>query len=629
MKLFWSYEENPSSPLNILKKVVKDNKIQMTILPKHIDKTIGKSKIITLEELEKVNTGNLENVIFEFQPSHIFKINYKIVNRNLEDIFFNPISEHRFSYCSAELTEEEYLKIMHFIQDKRVILNRAVQDCIKNLITACAIFEDNLKTSKKVEDQIREDFLKNIKFINKTREELKLENYEYLGKMEKELTEICSNNKGDIETITSNFMEDFHILNENIQIKDMIINLIKNFQNLEIENRKKEIEKTVWKIWLINEKEIVPFLCSDEEEFTEENIYNKLKKYTNCTTQKINIFFDNTENFNLFEKQLTYEDIENFLIMLDSELMLNYLKLFLFCCRPNEFITGKEILNKFIIYDKLKKYIEDIEINGIVSTEIKELLFNAKIKKLLLIFEEKILCFSKESILSLKNEELEDLRKKSYFDILDEYVNNELALFNNMKLIYKELYTLNDFRERKIIRISNKLGEVEDNLNLYNSFKKESEKVEQNKQNSNYTRKDVNKDSVIVYSYLKAIEEFAFSNLKRVEIYYRLILLNILFSINEKDLEKYMKEQEYVGENYLTYFKALKNNKKNLGEYHLEYILDYLNETNKVDCEKLIFCINFLHIYSKNLLTNIFTISAYEEYFPFYKEIKLEELISN
>ena len=101
MKLFWNYEENSETPLNILRKIVKNNRIQIIVLPKYINEEIGISKIITFEELEKINTNNFESVIFEFQPSCIFKINYRIINNNLEDIFFNPISEHRFSYCSV------------------------------------------------------------------------------------------------------------------------------------------------------------------------------------------------------------------------------------------------------------------------------------------------------------------------------------------------------------------------------------------------------------------------------------------------------------------------------------------------------------------------------------------------
>ena len=443
--------------------------------------------------------------------------------------------------------------------------------------------------------------------------------------MEKKLTDICLSNPKNIDKVVSNFMEDFYIFDENSKIRNIVINLISNFKNLENKNRKKEIEEIVWNIWIINEKEIIPFLCSEEENFTEENVYNKLKKYSSYTIQKNNILFNNIENFNFFEKQFTYENIKIFLENLDYKLMINYLKLFLFCCRPNEFISEKQISENFSTYSSLKKYIKSIETNKIISNEMTELLFHAKIKNLLLIFEEKILSFSKEDILNLKNQDLIELRRKSYFNILNEYINNELILLDNVKLIYKELYTLNDSRTTRIIK---KLNKYENDLDfeLYEFLRKKSKEIEKNKQNSNFSRKDVNKKNTISYSYLNAIKEFSFSNLKRIEIYYRLILLNILFNINKEDLEKYMKEKGYESENYSNYFNSLKKKKKNLGEEHLEYILSYLHKLNKKEYEKLIFCINYLHIYSKNLLINILNIPSYEKYFPFYKKITLEEL---
>ena len=511
MKLFWNYEENSETPLNILRKIVKNNRIQIIVLPKYINEEIGISKIITFEELEKINTNNFESVIFEFQPSCIFKINYRIINNNLEDIFFNPISEHRFSYCSSELTEEEYLKIVKFFKNERMTLNRVTQECMKELITAAIILKFNLKVPKKSGEKIKINFLKNIRFINEIKNILKFENDKYLDNMEKKLTDICLSNPKDINKVVSNFMEDFYIFDENSKIRNIIINLINNFKNLENEDRKKEIEKIVWNIWIINEKEIIPFLCSEEEKFTEENIYNKLKKYSSYTIQKNNILFNNIENFNFFEKQFTYENIKIFLENLDYKLMINYLKLFLFCCRPNEFISEKQISENFSTYSSLKKYIKSIETNEIISNEITELLFHAKIKNLLLIFEEKILSFSKEDILNLKNQDLIDLRRKSYFDILDEYIKNELILLDNLKLIYKELYTLNDSRTTRIIK---KLNKYENDLDfeLYEFLRKKSKEIEENKQNSNFSRKDVNKKNTISYSYLNAIKEFSFSN---------------------------------------------------------------------------------------------------------------------
>ena len=409
------------------------------------------------------------------------------------------------------MTEEEYLKIVKFFKNERMTLNRVTQECMKELITAAIILKFNLKVPKKSGEKIKINFLKNIRFINEIKNILKFENDKYLDNMEKKLTDICLSNPKDINKVVSNFMEDFYIFDENSKIRNIIINLINNFKNLENEDRKKEIEKIVWNIWIINEKEIIPFLCSEEEKFTEENIYNKLKKYSSYTIQKNNILFNNIENFNFFEKQFTYENIKIFLENLDYKLMINYLKLFLFCCRPNEFISEKQISENFSTYSSLKKYIKSIETNEIISNEITELLFHAKIKNLLLIFEEKILSFSKEDILNLKNQDLIDLRRKSYFDILDEYIKNELILLDNLKLIYKELYTLNDSRTTRIIK---KLNKYENDLDfeLYEFLRKKSKEIEENKQNSNFSRKDVNKKNTISYSYLNAIKEFSFSN---------------------------------------------------------------------------------------------------------------------
>ena len=190
MKLFWNYEESSETPLNILRKIVKNNRIQIIVLPKYINEKIGISKIITFEELEKINTNNFENVIFEFQPSCVFKINHRIINNNLEDIFFNPISEHRFSYCSSELTEEEYLKIVKFFKNERMTLNRVTQECMKELITAAIILKFNLKVPKKSGEKIKINFLKNISFINEIKNILKFENYKYLDNMEKKLVRV-------------------------------------------------------------------------------------------------------------------------------------------------------------------------------------------------------------------------------------------------------------------------------------------------------------------------------------------------------------------------------------------------------------------------------------------------------
>ena len=67
---------------------------------------------------------------------------------------------------------------------------------------------------------------------------------------------------------------------------------------------------------------------------------------------------------------------------------------------------------------------------------------------------------------------------------------------------------------------------------------------------------------------------------------------NILFKIDEKDLEKFVKSKGYDKENYLIYFKALKRNEKKLGKEHIKYILEYLKEKDKEEAQNFIVPVN-------------------------------------
>lgn len=629
MKLFWNYKKDSENLLNILKLIVGDNTLRIIYLPEFIKDSIRISSDLTIEELEKMDKSDLKKVIFEFKPKAIYKITYSFIDENLEDIFLNLISEHRFSYCSCELSEEEYNEIINCLKDRRIVLNRIAKECMESLETVVMIYKNKMKIPSKNQCDIRNNFLKNIDFINNIRSQLRHENFKYLDKLKEELITLCSSKDEDLNLLLSRFINTY-VLKKNLCVKHIekrILDLTKDYSNLVEEKRVEEIIQLSFEIWISNEGKIISSLCFENEDFTEENIYEKLKYWFEEYITEKEVFlelekeFDSRKGLDSYEQEFTRENIRIFLQNLNSELLLNYLKLFLFCCRPNEFIEEEDILDKINVYKILCEYIRNVDENKIISKDIKDLLFNEKIKNLLLIFQEKVISFPKEK-LKLNNPFITELREKLHSQLNEEYIENFLKFLNNLQLANKEFYlncisnTLkiqNDFMKPEIINIFKDIEEYEKlyNVNILSRFWG----VERLKKMLNTEiKKEMKKPcKVLDENYLERIKEFAFSNLKRARIYYKIFLLNILFKIDEKDIEKFLKDKGYIGNNYLTYFKALKRNEKRLGKEHLRYILNYLDEIDKKERQNLIDCINYLTIYNENFLFDILSLEEYEE----------------
>ena len=65
-----------------LKNSVKDNKVKILEIPKKLEKSLIKKSEVTLEELEKFNEKDLENIFLEFEPNLIFGMDFLMFNEN-------------------------------------------------------------------------------------------------------------------------------------------------------------------------------------------------------------------------------------------------------------------------------------------------------------------------------------------------------------------------------------------------------------------------------------------------------------------------------------------------------------------------------------------------------------------
>lgn len=622
MKLFWDYKGTLKSPGVILNDIVTGDEIKIIELPKGISDLVKKIRIDSLEEipekLEKRKVENLENVFFEFKPKRIEKADNLFIARNIFDIFFNISSEHRFSHFSAELTEEEYKKIIDFLKNERIMLNKSLQKRIEYLIDASFVYNKKLKLPKNAEEKIRAEFFCSIDYVNKLRERAKELNEKSLEMFIGTFILICQKNKENLEMVLQIFIEELS-LTKYRDTKKELLEISKKYKDLNNIEEKEFLRKELTSLWYANQEKILLILLNEKDDFTLENIYEKMEKYYEINKDSYE------ENLDFLGQQLTYDEFKLFLSVQDSQLLLNYLKLFLFCCRPNEFIKKEDVEKKFSVYEKLYKYLEEVSSQKIESYEsIKDVLFDGKIKNLLLMFEEKILSLPKE-ILPRENEmedkliskKIKELRKKSYSEINKKYVDNILNEINKIELIYKELYTFSMAKIRILKRVAKKFEKVTHAENeLEKNFLEEMKGFLEIKPDIEVKREEIGKKFNLI-NYLEPVKEFAFSNFKRAEVYYKIFLFNILFKIDEKDLEKFVKSKGYDKENYLTYFKALKRNEKNLGKEHIKYILEYLKEKDKEEVQNFIQCINYLTICSENLLIDTLDLEEYEKIVPF------------
>lgn len=596
-----------------LKNSVKDNKVKILEIPKKLEKSLIKKSEVTLEELEKFNEKDLENIFLEFEPNLIFGMDFLMFNEKLiENIFFKVCSEYCFSPFSKELTDSEYKRLTNFLINKENDkLKIKIEDLIGELSTIMFIIKrfycEDFKPSLK--EKINKKILKSIEDINYYKKEIKNVYNSFFVRIEREVQYIAENYLEKVDNDILLKCEEIELsiaVLETLKAQLLPFNVKMIFSEMLADYFKSDgkikIKKSIDKLWEIKQEKLILMLDSEEEDFTINNIEEKMIKYFEYLSEK-GILINTKE--------------EDFFNRLDENIILNYLKLFFFCSRPNEFIEVKEFLTKLENYTCLEKYIMEY---GDIFFEKKELCFNLKVKNLLLMFEEKVLSFPVESIEKLGNEKLKILREKSYSKINEEYVKNILEYFDGYKKLFKEKWiVLSKDLEREIeFDESLFVKKLLTNLNLeeiYEVIKTGSKEIlklpnEHLKVRKYFSFKEEYEE------YLEEVKKFAFSNVKRTGIYYRLLLLNILSNLDSEKLSEYLKENGKVSDNYKIYFSDLKKNKKKLGKKHLEYILNFLKETDKDKAKELIFCINSINIYSEdNLLIDILDLEEYEKNF--------------
>lgn len=650
MKLFCNFNDNSKNYFYILDRILNSEKqIKIIKIPENFEK-ISRVNSISFEELKKIDLKKLGKVILEFTPKAIFKLSKEIILENLEDIFFNINSEYKFSYCADELTSEEYDKIIIFLKNDRLKLNMEVLNCLRNLLIYSKILEYDLKLSKQDMKMTNGLYSASIKFLNKTIPELKKKNDKYVGEMREYIKEIFEGNKENLFFKIPYFIKkfDLFIFTNGDLIKILLINLFDRYNQADEFEKMYILEEAIFNIQNINERGIIPFLCEEKPNFDKKNFLEKLKKYNFITLfeDKVEIKLEDGITFDI-DYSSKEKAMRVFLQSISSTVLKNYLKLFLFCCRDEKIINQEQIKDVFSSYENLENIhsVYEEKNDNFLNFEKIEILFKKKIEFLLIMFKEKI---KNIRIVSEANSEYDKLKKISYENLRKEYINNILKMKYNLEIEAKsEIYV---FR-KKVLKQEKALKKMK----KYLEKKKEKEKIEESlyqiiqiiesipKEKINIKRgRKIEKKNLFQNSYLENIKEFSFSSPLRVEIYYKILLLNILFSIDKKDFREKTEtlrnenkntnseeKNKNLEKNFQIYYNALMRNDKKLGEKHLKYLIYYLNEKEDEKTFDVINCINFLHIYSENLLENIINLGTFEKYFPFYEEIKLEELIFN
>lgn len=671
MRLFWNYTKD-GNPIEILEKCVENDKIEILEIPEALGKNLIKKKVTTLEEMKNnINIKNdSESVIFKFTPKKISKIDLVILDKKLLNIFFNINSEYEFSYYSEKLKDDELNKLINFLKDEKIKL-------YESLINVIKMFNENEKYFKKMikkynkKDRLKEksfykDIFLKLNDINKYKKKVFKLSEKYIKEMKEEFKKICINSKTKIEK--SYEIDKFIIyydLKQYSLTKNFLLTLFEDCLNLNDEKLDEKINEDIRYIWIINQNsEMVPYLKGEFiDDFTEDNIYDKLSEYKDKVSIYTNFLKKRLKQKGLEESFYKEEKIsvkmeKNFFLdELDSNILKKYFKFFLFCSRPNEFIDKEDIEENLEIYKELKN--NDFER---VSIDYYKIMFYYKIKDLILVFEEKI----KELIL-LKNEfspwikeiikEKEiSLLENTYYQINKKYADNIIKKISDIENSGIELYfyleQIADYYVKKMFKEIDSIYEEIAKKRLVNIDKNllKDKEIKQNKKedlkmkNTNLkkveylysrkdeffrekTRKSLKEKNKIDLSfleskdYLNGIKYFTFSNLKRVSVYYKILILNLLSNLDVKDIEKYLKEKDYEIKSYEKYFYFLKSNRKNLVGKHLEYIYSYLKEKNSEKAEELITYVNYYTLYSENLWLDILDLEKYEEKFISYQNI--------
>lgn len=651
MKLFYDFNNPVENEFCILEKIINSKyPINMIKIPENFEK-IKKVKLTSFENLKKIDLKKLGKVIFEFEPKGILKINKEIIKNNLEKIFFKIGSEHEFSLRADELTSEEYDEIIGFLTEDRLKLNMEAEECLKTLLIYSKIIEFEIKIPKKSEDIIIEICNEKINSLNNLIPKLKEKNEDYTNKMRKALEKILKGEKSEIISKTFNFINEFDlfVFSKNNLLEKLFLNLYDKYNLSSKEDLHKIfiIKEFIYHIRNINEKEVIQFLCKEEPNFEIKNLYEKLKKYNNpflFIEFTPDLFTESMLGEKNILKYFDFSPIEKniriFLQNISPEKLKNFLKLFLFCSRDEILITQEQIKEIFPIYLNFKA--EKTEIKKKVSSdfETKEILFNKKIEFLLIMFEEKLknLRINDEPI-----KEYKEIREIPYKKIREKYINNILKTKYDLEIEFKsEIYEekIKNFNQEKGLKKLKKYLEknkekTEDEEDLYKVI--QVIEIPLKEKNKCKAGRKTEKKNLFQNNYLEDIKSFSFSNLFRTGIYYKILILNYLFTIDKKDftieaqiLKKGNKEEtsENSEKNFQIYYNALMRNNKQFGEKHLKYLFYYLVKKENKLIFNVINCLNFLHLYDDNLLESVVNLETFETLFPFYEEVTLKEINS-
>ena len=637
MKLFYDFNSQTKISFQTLQKIINPkSKITIIKIPEKLEQ-IKKITLTSFSELKEEYLKKLGKVILEFEPIGILKINKDIINCDLDKIFFKIGSEHEFSCYTDELTPEEYDEIINFLTEDRLKLNMEAEECARVLLLYSKIIEFEIKVPKKYKDTVTDIGSEKIEELSKLIPKLKEKKKDYTQKMKEYLKKILEEKRDEIPFKAINFVIkfDLFIFYKNNIMEKLFFNLYDNY-HLESKNDNDKIsmiESFIYNIQDISEKRIIQFLCNDKNDFKVKNIYEKLKNYNNAIDLFTNVIPRDGKTIKFIDYSSDQKNNRIFLQYISSKDLKNFLKLFLFCCRDEILITQEQIKKIFDIYSKFKNKEIEIEKNLPSNLEKKKILFDKKIEFLLIMFEEKLknLRINGKSL-----KEYKEIREMSYKKIREKYINNILKTkydlekeTKNQTYVDKISQNNQDIAWRKIKKfLEKKKNKTKEEEELYDFFKFWNEQQEE-KIKRKAGRKIENKE-LFSDNILENIRDFCFSNIGRVGIYYKILLLNILFDINKEDFAEeaqIMKEtSEDSKKNFQIYYNALMRNNKQFGDKHLKYLFYYLVKKESKLIFNIINYLNFLHLYDNNLLENTINLKSFETFFPFYEKMTLEEI---
>lgn len=418
-----------------------------------------------------------------------------------------------------------------------------------------------VKCLREIEESKQEKYLKN--YIFPFYEDLKNKYDNYLYSIRKELENIQNSNFLDEDIKT--FLSKVHILPEKVlETKE----LLESCRNPDI-----SIQKVADKIFRINQSNEIKFILNkrnfNNQQMTLKEIMKKNKKFSledELTKYKITDFSEN----HIYKDYILLDKIYDLLkdnISENTNYILNFINGSIYSQKENEYIKKNitkviQILKSNIEFSKNLEEIEDT---------LYDCIFKTKINLTICTLKEKILDIAKNdpeinSIVE-KNKIFEE---KTYNDIVKKYIS-----------IFREL--------REATRSS--------------IFIKEKNK------------------RLFGREFLEELKLFSFFNLKRVQLYYRLEIMELITSLFSQDEKfKIFLENNGIKISESQYSDIRRG--KFLGSDWIKKIVDFFKEENLLDkalyLEKLYF---YLNLYRNLDLENIISIKEYENMFSLHNEL--------